>query len=140
MDLPLALRLSLRSGCVYYFVDSAVTSVEPHYFVVVNADPIRDEVLLLSIITSNLARVQRMRRNLPGTVVEMSPSDWPEVLTRDSAIDGNILFPRDLEGFVERWQRHEIRECARIPDHLFVKIRTAVLASPLIELTLKEQL
>jgi hypothetical protein len=140
MDVPLALKLSLRRGCVYYFVDRRTTSTEPHYFVVVNSEPLGDELLLLCIVTSNVERVRRMRICLPGTTVEIDPTDWPGVLTKPSVIDGNVLFARDLDGFVERWKRHEIQECARIPDELLEEVRVAVLASPLIEAVLKEKL
>jgi|SRR5271165_3116372 len=56
MDIPINLRLSLKAGCVYYFVDRGTTSSEPHYFVVLNKDPVRSKVLILAIVTSNIAR------------------------------------------------------------------------------------
>lgn len=140
MDVPLALRLSLRRGCVYYFVDSSTTSVEPHYFIVMNSAPLGDELLVLCIVTSNVARVRRMRSALQSTTVELEPTDWPEVLTTSSIIDGNVVFRRDLAGFVDRWKRKEIKECSRIPDFLLEKVRAAIQASPLVEQALKDLL
>jgi hypothetical protein len=34
------LRLTLREGSVYYFTERTLTSALPHYFIVVNAEPI----------------------------------------------------------------------------------------------------
>jgi hypothetical protein len=51
---------ALKARCVYYFVDRGTTSTEPHYFVVVNKDPIGSKILILTIITSNIERVRRI--------------------------------------------------------------------------------
>lgn len=47
MGIDTTLRLTLREGCVYYFVERHLTSPEPHYFIVVNSDPLTQQVLLL---------------------------------------------------------------------------------------------
>jgi hypothetical protein len=46
------LRLTLREGSVYYFTERSLTSAEPHYFIVVNSNPITQELLLLGVVTS----------------------------------------------------------------------------------------
>ena len=57
-EVPWELRLTLRPGAVYYFQHRALTSVEPHYFIVVNSDPLRDQVLLLAVATSKVESVR----------------------------------------------------------------------------------
>jgi len=47
--LPLELRLGLRAGSVFYFQARELSSAQPHFFVVVNVDPLRDELLLLTV-------------------------------------------------------------------------------------------
>jgi hypothetical protein len=39
-SIDLKLRLTLREGSVYYFAERHLTSPEPHYFIVVNSDPL----------------------------------------------------------------------------------------------------
>jgi len=48
--IDLKLRLTLREGSVYYFTERHLTSSEPHYFIVVNSDPLAQLVLLLSVV------------------------------------------------------------------------------------------
>jgi hypothetical protein len=139
MDLPLNLRLSLKAGCVYYFVDRGTTSEEPHYFVVLNKDPIGNKILILSIITSNIGRVFRMRRTAPESIVEFGPTEYT-VLSVPSIVDGNVVFERDLSDFVERWTRQEIKECLRISDVLLTRLISAVLASELVSAEVKSLL
>ncbi len=56
--IDLKLRLSLREGSVYYFTERTLTSPEPHYFIVVNAHPLTQQVLLLSVVTSKVEEVK----------------------------------------------------------------------------------
>ena len=50
-EIPWEIRVSLRAGTVYYFTDHALTTTEPHYFIVVNPRPLDDHVLVLTVIT-----------------------------------------------------------------------------------------
>jgi hypothetical protein len=52
--LPWELRLTLRYGSVYYFPDRALSSPEPHYFVVVNSRPLDQPILALLVVTSQI--------------------------------------------------------------------------------------
>jgi hypothetical protein len=56
------LRLTLREGSVYYFTERSLTSTKPHYFVVVNSNPVAQELLLLGVFTSKVAEVKQRRR------------------------------------------------------------------------------
>jgi hypothetical protein len=128
MSIPINLRLSLKAGCVYYFVDRGTTSPNPHYFVVINKDPIGSKVLILTIVTSNIDRVRRVRCTAPQSIVEFGPTEYA-VLRVPSIVDCNVIFERDLSDFAERWQRKEIEECSRVSDLLLARLVSAVLAS-----------
>lgn len=106
--IDLTLRLSLREGSVYYFTERTLTSAEPHYFIVVNADPLTQQVLLLSVVTSKVEEVKRRRADCLATVVELSPKDF-DVLTKLSIVDCNSLKTIPLTEFNERFTRKEIR-------------------------------
>lgn len=90
MKSPL-LRLTLRRGSVYMMRHTSLTSPLPHYLVVVNLDPLADEVLVLAVVTSNIS-LRRARAAAAGqppeTVVEFGPADY-SVLDHPSCIDCN---------------------------------------------------
>ena len=59
MQIPWEIRVSLRQGTVYYMAERNLTSAQPHYFIVVNADPLGDEILLLTVASSQVDTVKR---------------------------------------------------------------------------------
>jgi hypothetical protein len=65
-DLPFELKLTLRSGTVYYFEHRGVYSTEPHFFAVINADPLSSNVLVQKLKNNNL----RHHRDLPKDILE----------------------------------------------------------------------
>jgi hypothetical protein len=71
--LPLELKLGLRSGSVFYFEARELTSTEPHFFVVLNRDPLGEELLLLTVFTSQIDKMRIRNRERPDTIVEFGP-------------------------------------------------------------------
>lgn len=98
MQLPPEARIKfgIEPGSVYYYPDTALTSPEPHYFVVLNGSPRVDKLLYLVCASSPVQKsIERVRlRNLPSsTVVETGPHECP-FLSRATVIDCNSLFER----------------------------------------------
>ncbi|MGA3163519.1 MAG: hypothetical protein ABSD77_04890 [Verrucomicrobiota bacterium] len=106
--IDLKLRLTLREGSVYYFAERHLTSPEPHYFVVVNSDPLAQQVLLLSIITSKVEDVKLRRKACPETLVEIAPDTF-DVLKKPSIVDCNDPRQIPLTEFNAQFVRKEIR-------------------------------
>ena len=76
-ELPPALRLTLRSGTVYYFQHRVLCSAEPHFFAVINANPLHDNILLLAVGASQVAKILERRAGLPSeSVVAVEPTDY----------------------------------------------------------------
>ena len=73
------LKLTLRAGSVYYFQERKLTSPEPHYFIVVNQEPFSRQLLVLTVVSSKVDNVKRLRQGLPGTLVEIGPKDYDEL-------------------------------------------------------------
>lgn len=137
--LPLELRLGLRAGSVFYFQSRELTSELPHFFIVVNHDPIGKQLLLLTIVTSNVADVRTRNHDRLETVVEISPDEYSE-FTLPSAIDCNVVLEKPLAELVGMIQRQEVRYHRDLPSEIFAKIKAAVLASRLVSDELKEML
>lgn len=118
MAVPWEIRLTLRPGTVYYMADRALTSAQPHYFVVVNGDPLGDEVLLLTVASSQIDSVKRRRRTEPeSTVVEIPESEYAD-FTKDSVIDCNQVFTKSLPDLCAQWQRKEILPKRDLPSEI----------------------
>jgi hypothetical protein len=130
--LPLELRLGLRSGSVFYFEARELRTTEPHYFAVVNRDPLGQQLLLLTLFTSQLAKVRLRNRERPQTVVEISSTAYP-ILKVPSAIDCNVVYHRTLGEMVEMIRRKVVRYHRDLPTPILVKIRAAILASPVVD-------
>ncbi len=138
-SLPLELRLSLRAGSVFYFQSRELSSPEPHFFVVVNRDPLTTNLLLLTIVTSQLDKVRLRNRERPNTVVEIEPAEYDE-FTKRSAIDGNVVLEKPLAELAEMVKRKEVRYHRDLPRELLERIRTAIKASPIVVDELKQWL
>ena len=135
--LDITLRLSLREGSVYYFTERTLTSPEPHYFIVVNSDPLTQQVLLLSVVTSKVVEVKERRAGCLETVVELSPESF-DVLTKPSIVDCNRLKTVPLTEFNERFQNREIRSFPKdLPPALRKALRRAIHASAIVAGELK---
>ena len=123
------LGLSLREGTVYYFAHHTLTSPEPHYFIVVNADPLKQKVLLLSVVTSQVEKVKLRRKACPETVVELTPTDF-DVLTKPSIVDCNDLKEIPLTAFNGNFAANKIKYFAKdLPVPLRKALRKAIHAS-----------
>jgi hypothetical protein len=138
-DVWLKLKLCLRPGSVFYFQHRDLSSGEPHYFVVMNREPLRTGLLLMTVATSKVESARHRRRLIPGTVIEISPAEYGEFSVL-SAFDCNELFERSIQELAELMSRGQVRYHADLPSALFEKLKTAVLLSPIVEDELKESL
>lgn len=140
MPVPLEIRLSLRAGTVYYMADRNLTSLQPHYFVVVNSNPLGDEILLLAVASSQIDSVKRRRFREPdNTIVEISAADYAD-FTKDTIIDCNQVFTKSLIDLCEQWRRKEIVPKQDIPKEILARLQQGVLESRLVSETDKAKI
>jgi len=128
----LKLRLSLREGTVYYFLHHSLTSPEPHYFIVVNSDPLAQKVLLLAVVTSKIDKVKLRRKACLDTLVELTPEMF-DVLTKPSIVDCNDLKEIPLAEFNARFVANRIQYFDKdLPAPLRRALRKAIHASTIL--------
>jgi len=132
MQVPWEIRVTLRQGTVYYMHERGLSSVEPHYFVVVNMDPLGDELLLLVVASSQIEKVKRRRsQETATTVVEIGEVEYAD-FTRDSVIDCNQVFTKSLADLCSQWTRKEIVPKRDLPMSLVTKLQQGVRDSRLV--------
>jgi len=127
------LRLTLRGGSVYYLQHAALSSPEPHYFVVLNLDPHGDSFLVLAVASSKIESVRQRSRNLPPeTLVEISPNE-NSGLPLQSIVDCNYWFRVTKAELLQKLQTRVALEKTPLSPEILAQLRRGVLASPLIE-------
>ena len=125
-SLPWELKLTLRRGCIYHYQDRTLSSGEPHYFIVINADPLGQQTLLLTIASSQVEKVKKRRTNLPPeTLIEILPSDC-EAFTKKSIVDCNKVFTKSLAELSDLHQKRALKEKGNLPAKLLEKLITAL--------------
>ena len=124
----LKLRLFLREGSIYYFTERSLTSPEPHYFIVVNSDPLAQKLLLLSVVTSQVDSVKLRRKACPETLVELSPAVC-DVFRKNCIVDCNDLKTIALAEFNTRFVREKFHCYKDLPTALRKALRKAIHAS-----------
>lgn len=125
------LRLTLRQGTVYLMSHRGLTSPLPHYLVVLNQNPLSGELLVLSVVTSNVAfRRERasVRGQPPETIVEFGPSDYP-VLAHPSCIDCNDVKIMSASEFERCALSRSSNPKADLPSPILARVVAGILAS-----------
>ncbi len=135
--IDLKLRLTLREGSIYFFAERSLTSAEPHYFIVVNCDPVSQQLLLLAVTTTKIKEVKQRRSACLETLVEFT-RDSSNVFTKHSIADCNDLKQIALADFNARFVRKTIRYFDKdLPAPARKALRKAIHASAIVPAELK---
>jgi hypothetical protein len=134
------IKSTIRVGSVYYFKEEALSSSQPHYFIVLNIKPRKDTVILLVCASSQIEKVIKRRRTCPSnTLIKISPAQYPD-FKFPSIIDCNIVFERTIDQLIEKLTNKKLRLKTEMKPDLVKKLRQGVFASPLIENRIKSLL
>jgi hypothetical protein len=138
VEIPAAvqIRTTIRQGSVYYFCVESFSSDVPHFFIVLNHFPIRDETLLLVCASSQIEKVKWRRRGLTGTVVEIRNVEYVD-FTVDSIVDCNTVFVKGVDELISKLEMGNLKAKSCMDTTLVEKLRKAVLKSPLVEKSVK---
>ncbi len=132
------LRLTLREGSIYYFTERTLTSPEPHYFFVINSDPLTQHVLVLGIVTSKVEETKSRRHDCLESLVTLGPKELPDVLKKASVVDCNSPKSIPLAEFNARFVRKDIRCFGKdLPPALRKALRAAIHASKIVPAEIK---
>ena len=137
IDIPIEVEIksTIKPGSVYYFKEEELHSEEPHFFIVINKEPIDYEMVLLVCSSSLVEKVKQTRGNLKqfkGTLVEIKKRDYPGFST-DSIVDCNNVFPRTFEELVDKLKDGDLKIKPEMDISIIEEIREAVLRSCVVE-------
>lgn len=130
------LNLCLHEGAVFYLVDRTFSSLEPHYFVVLNHNPYSEELLVLVVASSQIENVKKRRSHLPKETLVEIDKDMYESFTKDSIIDCNSARTKSRSQILEQLNAGG-SQVFPMPKEILKKLRQGVLASPVVETSVK---
>lgn len=135
------IRATIQPGSVYYFHhEDILYSHEPHYFVVINIDPSTEQVILLVCASSKIDKVRERRSNLPPeTLVTVSPDQYRE-FKYPSVFDCNTIYSDNVENLIWRLAEKQLELKLEMNMQMVEQLRQGVIASPLIQPYIKNQL
>lgn len=134
ISIPPHVRLlsTLKTGSVYYFEEERLSSLEPHYFIVLNREPRTDTVLFLVCASSQVEKRKNAIEKLgfaPETLVVV-PVGECECFDKETAIDCNTLFEKTTSSVIAKLDSGNLRICpTTIPDTIVAKLIAGALAS-----------
>lgn len=132
---------NVAEGKVYYFSSSRIQTAVAHYFICVKRTP--QDFLILSCCTSQFETIERFveSRRLPNeTLVAINEHDENNPFTKPTFINCNEYFLYTLEEFRKKYESETIDFSGEISEISYEEIVRSILASPLIEQEIKEEL
>lgn len=135
INIPPEIRIknTIKAGSVYYFKKTSFTSNKPHYFIVINNNPLTDRALLLVCISSQIETTQQRRRFAKDTLVMIKKNEY-EALAVDSIVDCNMVFgDYTIDRVISKFKRNELEIKPNISEHIVDKLREAAEYSPMVE-------
>lgn len=119
-----------KPGCVILFQHPHFPK-KPHYFVLLNANPLDHQELIFVMVTSNVARIERLilcKAVKPGTVIMVDGLSC-SLLVKKSYIDCNSIYSFTPEQIRVMVEKHDILQYGRMETTVFGQIRSAVIES-----------
>jgi len=132
-----AIRSTIRRGSVYYFPEDSFQSSEPHYFIVLNTNPLEDEAIFLVCASSKINKVKQHRSTCPyETLVEITPDQYAGFKVA-TIIDCNDVFEKSIDQLVDKLLKEELKLKSEMDISIVEQLREGVMSSPLVEHRIK---
>jgi hypothetical protein len=122
-------------GCVFFYKTTNVGYITevPHYYIVVNRDPLVDSVIYLCWISHEVGKIKKMRspKFFSGTLIEISPSEY-NILNVPSIIDCNRIERRSIEEIINKHEKGMLQFKQNLPNGFIERIWDAIQLSPVV--------
>jgi hypothetical protein len=139
IDIPpdVIIKTTIQLGTVYYFPEESFSSSQPHYFVVINKDPVNDTVIFLVWASSKIEKVRERRLGCHAdTLVEITPTDY-KGFSIPSIIDCNKIMEIDINKIITRFSQNTLQIAPEMDPAIVNRLRQGVLKSNRIDNRIK---
>ncbi len=128
------IKKTIQEGSVYYYVDEGLNSSDPHYFIVLNSDPLNSPHLVLVCATSQLVKKLELleKRGWDKDTLVLIPQDEYEPLTTYTAINCNSTIQRPISfvvGKLKSGASVKWKKCPCLPNEILHRVKVGVLTS-----------
>lgn len=142
IDIPadIAIRSVLKSGAVFYFAEETFSSDEPHFFIVLNKNPLGDSVIFMVSTTSKVEERTNWAERAgvsAETLVKVDGSRC-SFLTKSSVMNCNDIVRKPLQSLIDKFQNRELGLKGEVSDEVLSEIISGVKKSPLVDEYTKE--
>lgn len=142
IDIPseiIAEFLELKVGSVLYADEESFTSDEPHNLVILNHNPMTDEVLILVCATSDVAsRVNWVKRSgFPSETLVIVDQNDCDFLKRESVFNCNDVIKSSVDVVCSKYKDKKLKFKGCVNDEIIQKMHNGVIASPRVEESIK---
>lgn len=135
------IQSTVRSGSVFLFNEDSFNCNKNHYFIVLNHQPLSDELLLLvwAKTLSEKVFLHMESGNLPyATFIDITNKhSWSK---KPTVIDCNNVIEKSINLLVDKLKKNNSKLIDQVDNKILVKLRKAVIMSPLVERHIKKKL
>jgi len=142
IDPEIQIKSTIKPGSIFLFADDDYLNSTPHYYVVLNHNPLKDTVLLLVCAVTLDGNVFCNIDNSPyprETYVDVTPNQC-SILRHVSLFDCNRVKERELAKLVDKLREKKLKHIGIIEHDVLKSLRTASIISPAIEENIKKLL
>lgn len=135
------LSKTIQQGSVYLFIEDSHKDRIPHYFVILNKNPLEDDEFVFVLATSKVEKKRRIRLamlKLPTTTLVETDGAECAFLTKPTIFDCNELTKFTPSALIDKLQSKLFRHIGHVPEQILTKLIKGVTDSPLIDEELKE--
>jgi hypothetical protein len=133
------IRAVLQPGSVFHFPHTGFATDRPHYFVVLNEQPLTDPLLVLVHATSKVGQA-RAHATYLDTLIELTPDDYPDFTESVSAIDCGFVTALTIHELAEKFAHGHLRFCRPMSEAVLQRLRTGIRGSPTVERKYKKMI
>lgn len=127
-----ALHKKIVPGAVLKFKLDGFTSDLPHYFIILNHNPITDSFILLACCSSKVERTKHINRSADSCTLVDIPANYFDFITEPTIINCNSTLEVKLSEIERKFNSNQLHLENEVPITFLNKLRTGVLKSDLV--------
>ncbi len=130
----IAITVSLEQGTVYLFSEESFDTTTPHFFIILNKNPVEDPFLIMTCATSQVEkRYEWVKKNGLDleTIVPIDESSY-KFLNRETVVDCNQLLQRTKEVLMDKYDSGNLKLKGKVTQKDLNRIINGVRKSKLV--------